>query len=223
VRTGARRETKGVIALPMKDRRGKTPGSPPFRITHLTLENWRNFTRVDVDLAQRVFLVGPNASGKSNLLDAIRFLRDVVAVGGGFREAVRRRGGVSRLRCFAARRNPDVALEISIGTNDQPSWWRYRVAFGQDNQRRPIVRREAVWRGGEKLLERPDDADRKDPVRLAQTHLEQVNVNQPYRGVVDFPPSDHSGGWRPEVAARRSPSLERALQCGQRLVVRSLP
>jgi predicted ATPase len=75
-----------------------------LRITHLTLNNWRNFSRVDVDLAPRVFLVGPNASGKSNFLDAIRFLRDIVAVGGGFQAAVGapNRGGVARLRCLAA-------------------------------------------------------------------------------------------------------------------------
>ena len=53
------------------------PACPPFpreaprgrvvtRITHLGLSNWRNFPKVDVDLAGRAFLVGPNASGKSN-------------------------------------------------------------------------------------------------------------------------------------------------------------
>lgn len=57
----------------------------PLRFTHLRLENWRNFTSVDTELARRVFLVGPNASGKSNMLDVFRFLHDLVAVGGGCR------------------------------------------------------------------------------------------------------------------------------------------
>ncbi len=35
--------------------------------TRLALENWRNFSHVDVALQRRVFVVGPNASGKSNL------------------------------------------------------------------------------------------------------------------------------------------------------------
>ena len=39
-------------------------------ITHITLENWRNFTHVDVSLQRRVFIAGANAAGKSNLLDA---------------------------------------------------------------------------------------------------------------------------------------------------------
>lgn len=37
-----------------------------FRFTHIYLENWRNFAKVDLDLQNRAFLVGLNASGKSN-------------------------------------------------------------------------------------------------------------------------------------------------------------
>jgi recombinational DNA repair ATPase RecF len=59
------------------------------RFTHLHAKKWRNFTGVDVDLQKRVFLFGPNTSGKSNLLDVFRFLYDIVSVGGGFEEAFR--------------------------------------------------------------------------------------------------------------------------------------
>ena len=40
-----------------------------YRFTGLLLENWRNFVDADVNLQPRTFLVGPNASGKSNFLD----------------------------------------------------------------------------------------------------------------------------------------------------------
>jgi recombinational DNA repair ATPase RecF len=76
----------------------KELGTKGLRVTALHLENWKNFAHVDVDLQRRVFLVGPNASGKSNFLDVIRFLCDIVSVGGGFQEAVRKRSGVSSLR-----------------------------------------------------------------------------------------------------------------------------
>ena len=39
-------------------------------------------------LRQRVFIAGPNAAGKSNLLDAFRFLRDITSPGGGLEKAV---------------------------------------------------------------------------------------------------------------------------------------
>lgn len=157
-----------------------------MRFAHLYLENWRNFARVEVDLQRRVFLVGPNASGKSNLLDVFRFLHDIVSVGGGFQDAVQRRGGVSRLRCLAARRYPDIVVRTSVSGDQNGAAWQYELRFAQDNRQRPIIRKERVLRNGSEILDRPDDDDKKDPERLTQTYLQQVNVNQPFRDVVDF-------------------------------------
>ena len=157
-----------------------------LRITHLHVENWRNFSRAAVDLQQRVFLVGPNASGKSNFLNALRFLHDIVAVGGGFQQAVHARGGVSRLRSLAARRHSELVLEVRVGTDANPSEWQYELRFNQDNLQRPIVRRESVLHEGTVVLDRPNEEDRQDEERLTQTHLEQVNVNREFREVSAF-------------------------------------
>ncbi|MBI2370528.1 MAG: AAA family ATPase [Deltaproteobacteria bacterium] len=157
-----------------------------LRVGHLHLENWRNFTRVEVDLQRRVFLVGPNASGKSNFLDVFRFLHDIVAVGGGFQETVRRRGGISRLRCLAARRNPDIAIRVHIGGDEAPSLWTYELRFNRDSTQRPVVREERVEREGTEILARPNEEDEQDPERLTQTFLEQVTVNRELREVATF-------------------------------------
>lgn len=111
-----------------------------MRFTHLYLENWRNFTRVDVDLRQRVFLIGPNVSGKSNLLDVFRFLHEIASVGGGFQEAVRNRGGVSILRSLAARRYSDVVVRARVGGDESEAEWEYELRFAQDKQRRPTIK-----------------------------------------------------------------------------------
>jgi predicted ATPase len=158
----------------------------PYWITHLALENWRNFTHVDVDLRQRVFLVGPNASGKSNFLDVLRFLHDIAAIGGGFQEAVRTRGGVSRLRSLAARRYPDIAITVRVGNEERPAAWTYDLRFSQDNRQRPIIKQERVLQGGETVIARPDDKDEGDPARLTQTYLEQVNANREFRELAEF-------------------------------------
>src|SRR3990172_7203868 len=52
-----------------------------LRFSSLRLQNWKNFVRIEVDLQNRVFLVGPNAAGKSNFLDVFRFLRDLASPG----------------------------------------------------------------------------------------------------------------------------------------------
>lgn len=167
------------------DSRMKTSPSQTLRITQLVLENWRNFTRVDVALQRRAFLVGPNASGKSNLLDSLRFLRDIVSIGGGFQEAVRKREGVSALRCLAARQFPDISTRVCVGTEAEPKQWTYELRFHQ-NGKRPLVSSEKAWRGSKMILERPNDDDLKDAARLTQTHLEQVGNNQTFRAVAEF-------------------------------------
>jgi predicted ATPase len=161
-------------------------GIPRLRVTKLELENWRNFRSVDVRLQSRVFLVGPNASGKSNLIDVFRFLRDIVGVGGGFQHAVAQRGGVSRLRCLAARKSPDVAVRVELGTDEEPRQWRYELVFNQDSQQRPLLKVERVLRDDDVLLERPNPDDESDSERLTQTYLEQVHANQQFRQLAVF-------------------------------------
>lgn len=157
-----------------------------MRFVHLRLENWRNFLKIDVDLQPRVFLVGPNASGKSNLLDAFRFLRDIADPdGGGLQSAVRDRRGLAQLRSLHARRYSNVLIEVVLDL-DQDVPWTYRLEVNQDAQRKPVVRRELVKHGDSVKLDRPDDLDKADPTRLTQTNLEQVNANKDIRDVAAF-------------------------------------
>lgn len=156
-----------------------------LRFGRVRLENWRNFGSVDVDLAQRVFLVGPNASGKSNFLDAFRFLHDIVAVGGGLEEAVRKRQGISKLRSLYARKVSDILISVDVIEGDTKSW-NYELALGTDKEQRPQIKRERVIRDGKELFRRPDDSDKDDLERLTQTYLQQVNVNKEFRPVADL-------------------------------------
>jgi predicted ATPase len=161
-------------------------GSRSLRLTRLELRYWRNFRRAELDLEPRTFLVGPNASGKSNLLDAIRFLHDLVAVGGGLEYAVEERHGVPSLRCLAARRNSDITLMIGLGIEVGHPVWTYELSFNATRQRKLVVKREQVTFEGKDVLKRPDLEDEDDPDRLSQTFLEQVNANQRFRPIADF-------------------------------------
>ena len=168
------------------DRRRSRDRRRSYRFTGVSLENWRNFVDVDVKLRRRVFLVGPNASGKSNFLDVFRFLSDIADVGGGFQKAVLERGGVSGIRALAARRYPDIGVRVTVGDDENESLWEYRVRFTQDNNRRPIIKEETVHHNGIALIERPNTEDESDPERMTQTYLEQVNVNKDFRALVEF-------------------------------------
>jgi predicted ATPase len=157
-----------------------------LRFTHLSVANWRNFARMQADVQQRMFLVGPNASGKSNLLDCFRFLSETVSVGGGFEAAIARRGGVTMIRSLAARRYPAISLKVQLGNDRVPNEWTYELTFKQDNQRRPEIEKEIVKYRDQTVLSRPNAEDGLDPERLRQTYLEQVNVNRDFRIVAEF-------------------------------------
>jgi len=156
-----------------------------MRFAKIHLENWRNFTCVDVPLQQRMFLIGPNASGKSNLLDAFRFLRDLVRVGGGLEKAVADRGGVTLLRSLAASRQPDIVVDVYVEDGDDIGW-QYRIRIAQDNNARTYLKEEQVWKSGQLILSRPDERDNEDKELLRQTHLEQINSNRDFREIADF-------------------------------------
>lgn len=157
--------------------------------SHIILRNWRNFRAVDVDLGNRVFLVGPNASGKSNFLDVFRFLRDIAKPGGGLQKAVSERGGLSKIRCLAARQHPDIEIVVRLSdySSSEPLW-TYAIGIKQQprGHHLPIIGYEKVFKGDQQLLDRPNSRDRKDPLRQTETHLEQINANQRFREVAKF-------------------------------------
>jgi len=190
-----------------------------MRFTRLKLENWRNFRRVDVPLSPGVVIVGPTASGKTNLLDGLLFLRDVADPACGFQRAVlSNRGGMAQLRHFGAQKKAPVAIEVEmieeeIDEEDRPTI-TYRLEFAADDVGRPVVRREVVKVGDLALMARPDEADRGDAVRLRQPHLQQESANRVCRGIRDFLASirvhDTRGGMALGALPRRQCAAELA-------------
>ena len=154
-----------------------------MHFSRIKLQNWKNFKDVETFLQIRVFVIGPNASGKSNLLDALRFLHDVAL--DGLEKATDTRGGVSTIRCLSATRNSDILIEVTV-MDAEDTAWRYQLVFNQDLQRRSLVKSEMVWKNGIALLIRPDQHDQRDPVRLSQTALQQISANQDFRELADF-------------------------------------
>lgn len=158
-------------------------------VSKVILKNWRNFKAVEAELGERVFLAGPNASGKSNFLDVFRFLRDIAKPGGGLQQAVRQRGGLSKIRCLAARKEPNLEVEVHLtSVAGKKAEWRYALGIKQEvrGYRQLLLAYERVWRGGKQLLERPNADDRADELRLTQTHLEQINANVEFRDIAKF-------------------------------------
>lgn len=160
-------------------------------ISRIQAKNWRNFRSMDVKLTETTYLIGPNASGKSNFLDIIRFMRDVVNPnGGGLQQAVKSRGDMQKLRCLAGRQGPGIELEFELKENvgDAEPKWRYVLSFANEGRgkRRAMVKSEIVFKDGKSILNRPNSPDESDPERLTETYLELTNSNREFREIAEF-------------------------------------
>lgn len=110
----------------------------------LTVKNFRSLREVGVSLGALNVLVGPNAAGKSNLLEAIAFLGDVartdlspaVEAHGGV-DSLLYRGKVTRRRSFSIAVTAQFTEFASANALDE-----YEL-FVQDSPRHPLMRRES--------------------------------------------------------------------------------
>lgn len=108
------------------------PHRPMPFITRVRIDNYKSIAHCDVALGRFTVLLGLNAAGKSNFLDALRFVRDALADGPD--EAVVARGGWTEV----LRRVPEPASSCTIGldfhlpaiTDDAKPWvGRYEITL----------------------------------------------------------------------------------------------
>lgn len=156
-----------------------------MKITGITLKNWRNFKDASFDISDQIYIVGPNASGKSNLLDVFRFLHDISKEGGGLYSAIESRGGISKIRCLSARKYPEIEITVNLLDTDTNIKWIYSIAIEQEvrGYRKPRIKHEYVTNSKKTIFIRPTKKDDADPERLYQTYLEQINENFEFRDI----------------------------------------
>jgi predicted ATPase len=97
----------------------------PMLLRKVKLENLLSFRNTEVELRGLNVLIGANASGKSNLIEAIGLLQ---AAPVDLNVAILRLGGV-RLVCSLASRSPVAAIECR-DIEDEPL--KYRLAFHEE-------------------------------------------------------------------------------------------
>lgn len=163
--------------------------APQPRFTRLELLNWRNFKSAEMELGLRAFILGPNAGGKSNLLDAFRFLSELAQPGsGGVQAAIDRRGGFSSLRSLFARKPSHIKLAICVGDDSITDRWRYEVHLNRlGKERIPTVVQGVVHQHGQRdpvaERQRPRGSDARE---YSQTLLEQIGASRDFRELQEF-------------------------------------
>lgn len=112
-----------------------------LRFRSLTLRNFLSYRDATIEFSDFVALVGPNSSGKSNAVAAIKLLRDIPTHG--LPNAIRRRGGFDQLRHRSEGRpyDPALKLEFQYG-NSTPSF--YEINLSSVAGKRYEVKRESA-------------------------------------------------------------------------------
>jgi predicted ATPase len=164
-------------------------------ITQLTLRNFLSFGPEGVSLNMRALnvLIGPNASGKSNLLEALAILR---AAAGDLQSAVREGGGIGEYRWKGAAAGGPPVLETAVNFMERwkPDVVRHRmelVPIGPGFRVRETIRadRQVVYRldeAGAMLRARLDDEGNSQEVETGQLNSDRSVLSQ-RRDPVRFP------------------------------------
>ncbi len=111
-------------------------------ITRVWAKNFRSIEHAELELGQLTVLVGPNASGKSNLLDVLGFLSDVAC--DGLETAMNRRGGiesVGRRSPEGKISGPEIGLEYEFSEGKLQYVFALHARRGGDYR----VKHETVW------------------------------------------------------------------------------
>ncbi|MBD2150156.1 AAA family ATPase [Pseudanabaena sp. FACHB-1277] len=114
----------------------------------LRLENFKSFKNAELSLGDLTVLVGTNASGKSNIRDAFRFLHGISRgysiadiIGGKYEDGVQQwqgiRGGTKEI-AYRGANSFAISVSFSVDDGDQKSELEYFIQLGLDTTHNPF-------------------------------------------------------------------------------------
>jgi AAA15 family ATPase/GTPase len=86
-----------------------------MKIKRIQVENFKSFNRLDIDLRDFNIVIGANASGKSNFIHILEFIRDIEMHG--LENAVSLQGGSEYLRNIKMAADHNLSVEITYKVN----------------------------------------------------------------------------------------------------------
>jgi len=87
-------------------------------IKKIKVSNFKSFGELDMELGRFNVLIGANASGKSNFLTILKFLKDIAE--SGLNNAISMQGGVDYIRNINVGASENLSVELHIDVRDKP-------------------------------------------------------------------------------------------------------
>ena len=97
----------------------------PRLVTRVALRNYKSIAACDVRPEALSFLVGPNGCGKSNFLDALRFVAEALRLS--LDHALRERGGIQEVRRRSGGHPNNFGIRLDVKLPRAEGWYAFRV------------------------------------------------------------------------------------------------
>mgnify|MGYP005845202189 CR=1 FL=1 len=179
----------------MTTERGDNPASASVEplVRRVRLRNYKSIGQCDLNLGGMTFLVGRNGAGKSNFLDALRFVADSLDTS--LDHAIKARGGIDEVRRRSTGHPRNFLIEVELNLPD----WKvalfsfevaarekggFQVKREQLEVRKPSGEVEAEYDVVGGVVERPTGAQ-MPPAAPDRLYLVTASSLPQYRGVYD--------------------------------------
>ncbi|KPA16276.1 chromosome segregation protein SMC [Candidatus Magnetomorum sp. HK-1] len=93
-------------------------------ITRLQINNFRSLKHINLPLNSLNVLCGLNGSGKSNIVDSIRFLKDALRYG--LKESITKRGGIRDILCKTGHEN-EIQFRFEFSKSEMTGFYSFSI------------------------------------------------------------------------------------------------
>lgn len=88
-----------------------------MKIQRIKAKNFKSYKKIDINLNNLNFIIGGNATGKSNYVNILKFLNDIIVYG--LEDAILLQGGIKYLFNSNCTKNADVLLYFEIDLKEE--------------------------------------------------------------------------------------------------------
>ena len=160
-------------------------------ITSIRLVNFKNFADETLRVGPFTVIVGANASGKSNIRDAFRFLHGIgrgytlAEIFGGKREAGWQpiRGAMNEIIRFG---QSSFALEIALKLNGKSCYYSIEIGLNPDNPKGFHVMREELRTEAAMVYTSMENCDSTLWLRVGKSGESQIGVSRSQPALAQF-------------------------------------
>src|SRR5690606_25711624 len=110
-------------------------------LERITIENFKSIREQQLQLGRLNVFIGGNGTGKSNLIQAFKFLREIVNQRLGNYTQVK--GGADNLLYFGRKRSPEMRFYLEFGEGDRSN--AYEVVLAATDVGGLFVKREVAF------------------------------------------------------------------------------